>query len=237
MQPIQVLQIVMLILAAFQVHLLLRDKEKRNRKEAEMKAKMKKRGKEALLTLSAHSDGSALLIHPYDECFFERYGTRIPEWVRAYDRDISRILFMQQKQEKEMTREETKKAIEVMQAYVDGKDIEYRARTNERENWNSWSFYRECNTSWNWNYNEYRIYKSDKEKAKAFFDWRGKNIQWVRPKQVCNIVYKTIALGFDGFTIMDGITTVDGICNFITWKQAGEKYEWSSDNATWRKFE
>ena len=34
-----------------------------------------------------------------------------------------------------MTKEETKKAIEVMQAYVDGKEIEFRCRGNH--DWNN----------------------------------------------------------------------------------------------------
>lgn len=49
-----------------------------------------------------------------------------------------------------MTREETKKAIEVMQAYVDGKETEWcSCASSDWEPVNK--------PSWNWNYNNYRI--------------------------------------------------------------------------------
>ena len=51
-----------------------------------------------------------------------------------------------------MTREETKKAIEVMQAYVDGKEIERRWVAKEEDEWRSTE-----TPNWFWNTHDYRI--------------------------------------------------------------------------------
>ena len=51
-----------------------------------------------------------------------------------------------------MTREETKKCIEVMQAYVDGKEIEVKNPDNEKDNWQITR-----NPVWSWARLNYRI--------------------------------------------------------------------------------
>lgn len=54
-----------------------------------------------------------------------------------------------------MNKEETKQAIAVMQAFVDGKEIQYRSRYN--------STWQPCRPSWNWIDNEYRIVPTKKK--------------------------------------------------------------------------
>lgn len=51
-----------------------------------------------------------------------------------------------------MTREETKKAIEVMQAYVDGKKIECRWKAEEEDEWRGSEY-----PLWLWDTRDYRI--------------------------------------------------------------------------------
>ena len=51
-----------------------------------------------------------------------------------------------------MTREETKKCIEVMQAYVDGKEIERRWVAEREEEWRSVE-----TPNWFWNTHDYRV--------------------------------------------------------------------------------
>lgn len=51
-----------------------------------------------------------------------------------------------------MTREEARKAAEVMLAYADGKDIEYKRRDD-----NLWCDVINNNPEFNWNHNNYRI--------------------------------------------------------------------------------
>ena len=51
-----------------------------------------------------------------------------------------------------MTREETKKAIEVMQAYVDGKKIECRWKAEEKDEWRGSE-----DPLWLWDTRDYRI--------------------------------------------------------------------------------
>jgi hypothetical protein len=55
-----------------------------------------------------------------------------------------------------MTREETKKCIEIMQAYVDGADIEYKS--NLGVGWNN-----DAPPQWDWYDVEYRIKKKKKD--------------------------------------------------------------------------
>lgn len=57
------------------------------------------------------------------------------------------------------TREETKRMIEVMQAYVDGKEVEYKRTPNDA--WISWH-----NISWDWAKFNYRIAETPNE-----IDW------------------------------------------------------------------
>lgn len=72
------------------------------------------------------------------------------------------------------------------------------------------------------------------------FDWCGKNIQWVRDHLYTRKV----------ISVMDcaGVLTVTAICYeekdapkpivyLHSWRKLIEEYEWSEDNATWRKFE
>lgn len=51
-----------------------------------------------------------------------------------------------------MTKEETKHAIAIMQAYVDGKDIEYKDYNDRSRYWNEANF-----PNWNWFSTNYRI--------------------------------------------------------------------------------
>ncbi len=64
------------------------------------------------------------------------------------------------------------------------------------------------------------------------FSWRGKNIQWVRKHD--GLTQKAIEVGEDGIFIIDHITED---FRTITWLLLKEYWQWSEDNATWRKFE
>ena len=56
----------------------------------------------------------------------------------------------------------TKEKIEVMQAYVDGKQIQIRAAGNNKRDWEDFNFGEPC---WDWYETEYRI-KPEEEKPK-----------------------------------------------------------------------
>ena len=58
-----------------------------------------------------------------------------------------------------MNREDTKKAIEVMQAYVNGTELEYRVKPD------GISWHRVSSPVWSWGQDEYRI----KPKPREFF--------------------------------------------------------------------
>lgn len=133
-----------------------------------------------------------------------------------------------------MTREETASAIKVMQAYVDGKEIEYRATYGYEPRWDI-----TFEAPWNWADNEYRI----KEKSKSF-EWRGKNIQWVKIKgpgirdQICKVV-AIDEKGVNPGLVFVEYYNVEGVeFGFIRFCELIEyNSEWSEDNTTWRKFE
>lgn len=147
-----------------------------------------------------------------------------------------------------MTREETKKCIEVMQAYVDGTEVETRGDSIGNHLW-----YVEEDPAWKWSFCLYRIKEEpkpcplcglkkdcvhtleDREKAFKTFSWRGKNIQWVADKYQHAPVYRVIAMSVDGFVKSTALNEDHSI--FVKWEHASFDYEWSSDNATWRKFE
>ncbi len=160
-----------------------------------------------------------------------------------------------------MTREETKKCIEVMQAYVDGKEIEANVSCGDA----TWNVVDDI--LWNWWSNIYRIKEEPKPFGEGFqladpltweylrkfrdklrkeegfteepepFDWRGKNIQWVR---YSGITYKVLDVNdkhitaFNYLDLKTGLVSYKSICieglNNFEW-------QWSEDNATWRKFE
>lgn len=121
-----------------------------------------------------------------------------------------------------MTREQTAAAILVMQAYVDGKRIQYQKKNEPME----------CeDPEWDWRHFQY--IKAYDEEEPAPFDFRGKNIQWVSngcPRKVQDI-------GDGG--IMLRANTPSG-AEILTWdflKNSFNHWQWSEDNATWRKFE
>lgn len=145
-----------------------------------------------------------------------------------------------------MTQEETSDAIKVMQAYVDGKEIEWHDEEDFRSDWLI-----DVYPSWEWGAIDYRIKQEsaypnfvrlwpDKlveihtEESKPF-DWRGKNIQWVRLCQVDDIPLKVVHVDPEGITLF----SISDHHRIFGWEQITlEKYmEWSEDNATWRKFE
>lgn len=59
-----------------------------------------------------------------------------------------------------MTKEETKKAITIMQAYIDGEDIEYKDYNNRSRHWNEAK-----SPNWNWFTTKYKIKSTDKHRA------------------------------------------------------------------------
>lgn len=212
-----------------------------------------------------------------------------------------------------MTREETKKCIEIMQAYVDGKKIEVRIGTG--------TFIHEC-PAWFWNdkCDYYRIKEEPREEvAEGFtakeveenfnekftqfyvgdcvyssfhnkegsvlgssntnvsvefedkstvtfgayhntpsihflskinkptgfqkepkpFDWRGKNIQWVKHKNY-DAALKVVYLSDVGIGMTNLYTNDKEELNapeVWPWEKAKAWFEWSEDNQTWRKFE
>lgn len=120
-----------------------------------------------------------------------------------------------------MTREETKKCIEVMQAYVDGKEITFKQfghKTEEDEE-----------PYWNWELCKYCI----KEEPKPF-DWRGKNIQWVRNIGEIDSVHRVECMDSKG--ILYTRHSAGPYQMFVELDKL-QKLEWSEDNATWRRFE
>lgn len=210
-----------------------------------------------------------------------------------------------------MTREETIEAIKVMQAYVDGKEIEWNSLESEifdisqgqpgwnwceleyrikeeprmevaegftakevEENFNEKftqfhvgdyaysSFHKKEGTVIDSSYGTVSVEFSDKstvtfgsyhntpsihflskinkptgfqkeliEKEPKPWDWRGKNIQWVRSRNDKESIFRTHSLSKEGFSY--GHTSP-----FIYFKsKLIEELEWSSDNDTWRKFE
>lgn len=145
-----------------------------------------------------------------------------------------------------MTREETKKAIEIMQAYVDGKEIEdfYAPAFN-----NAW--YLQQDPTWNWTSREYRIKEEPKlhyidhniqcvvkaawkEEPKPW-DWRGKNIQWVRYGIDDNSPWKPAQINEEGIFVLMNLLGKLGH-QFFAWEQLKNGFEWSEDNQTWRPF-
>ncbi len=184
-----------------------------------------------------------------------------------------------------MTREETKKCIEVMQAYVDGKEIEANVSCGDA----TWNVVDDI--LWNWWSNIYRIKEEPKKEIPEWlkslivtpestqklidsikeeqrsrfldrlspeelvelqieepkpFDWRGKNIQWVRNGEdlvvkVLEIRKRGIVVGCNNMLICDETEDVslsqEARVTLMPWKIAQRDWQWSSDNATWRKFE
>lgn len=61
-----------------------------------------------------------------------------------------------------MNIEETKKAIEVMQAYVDGKEIEVLVKSGTTTDWTNLKNFRGA-PSWNWISNDYRVKRVPRE--------------------------------------------------------------------------
>lgn len=61
-----------------------------------------------------------------------------------------------------MTREETKEAIAVMQAYVDGQNIEFKIRIDPNDPWGDNS-----SPTWNWDDCNYRVAQDKAEQAWA----------------------------------------------------------------------
>ncbi len=123
-----------------------------------------------------------------------------------------------------MTREETKHAISIMRAYVDGKEIELNA--DGKGYWCD-----KDDPNWDWSSFEYRI----KEEPKPF-DWRGKNIQWVRIRHNFLASAKVLCLNDAGLYFIVG-HSIDPEIKLFKWNILIQEYEWSEDNATWRKFE
>jgi hypothetical protein len=68
---------------------------------------------------------------------------------------------------------DTKQKIEVMQAYVDGKKIEYKERGTTFPYWTTFSF---GEPSWNWGRCEYRIKQEPREFVVAYREDNGKLI-------------------------------------------------------------
>jgi|GEM_PF-5437470 hypothetical protein len=118
-----------------------------------------------------------------------------------------------------MTPEETKKCIEVMQAYVDGKEI---------QTLNCAAHHKFNEPEWDWEYFDYCVIDEPLEKEPKPFDWRGKNIQWVRfgsgfPEGIFRVLQIS----------NEGVKHSAGFCGWPLIKNL----EWSEDNATWRRFE
>lgn len=129
-----------------------------------------------------------------------------------------------------MTKEETKKCIEVMQAYVDGKEVEYEVPGD-----NDGVFVNTECPNWCWEECNYRI----KEEPKPW-DWRGKNIQWVRCTGFKDDQpWKTACVNREGVLVFEhhGDDENSSWPKFKKWEiliYGG--FEWSEDNATWRPF-
>ncbi len=156
-----------------------------------------------------------------------------------------------------MTREETKKCIEVMQAYVDGKEIEY-SHEDVILGRNIWNTSIAEGPLWNWEEFQYRIkeelqsaggkrtvtmtceewtayleYKFKKKEEPTPFGWRGKNIQWVK---TCNLVSKVISVQHNGVICINPCGKL-GEEALVKWDFLKEfSWQWSEDNATWRDF-
>lgn len=197
-----------------------------------------------------------------------------------------------------MNREETKAAILVMQAYVDGKDIEmdwdgkgfwrdkkdpnwdlstFKYRIKEEPNTHEViemfyvgdyvysSFHKKEGAVLYSSYGTVSVEFSDKstvtfgsyhntpsihflskinkltgfqkeliEKELKPFDWRGKNIQWIRYIDNENYSTKVLIVGNQGISYYYHDHREVKFCE---WDLAKGCYEWSEDNATWRKFE
>lgn len=149
-----------------------------------------------------------------------------------------------------MTKEETKAAILVMQAYVDGKDIEFCYKYDDE--------WQKCEVhQWDWNEKVYRIKEESKstwseldeeieqkrledfekemrDKEPKTWDWRGKNIQWIRYTDNENYSTKVLIVAKEGIAYYYHDHKEVKFCE---WEIAKGCFEWSEDNATWRKFE
>lgn len=143
-----------------------------------------------------------------------------------------------------MTREETIEAIKVMQAYVDGKEIEYYDEEDS-------DFYNCIDPDWNWEafiyrikeepkiHSEYKVIPEElwnsaleKSTEPKPFDWRGKNIQWMRSNGNLTCIYKVLLIQEDRIWFFEHLTGQ----SWILYKDVNH-WQWSEDNATWRKFE
>lgn len=94
----------------------------------------------------------------------------------------------------------TREKIAVMQAYADGKKIEFDAES--KDVWESWESREEPN--WNWEENDYRIkpepkYRPYKYAGECFADVK-KHGGWIRAKHFDE--YFHIGCSGDGFVIM-----------------------------------
>lgn len=131
-----------------------------------------------------------------------------------------------------MTREKIKKCIEVMQAYVDGKTIQVKTGTCLTED----GFEDVEYPDFNW-HREYRIKEEPKPKP---FDWRGKNIQWIRPKDnPTGLLYHVLMISLEGIEIAtlrpkayEPIVQPEE----LKWEFLQKSWQWSEDNTTWRRF-
>jgi hypothetical protein len=82
--------------------------------------------------------------------------------LNAFPGDVREILCPKCNEafQKDMTIEETKEAIKVMQAFVDGKKIEI---TNNSTEPNTWTDFYDDSPTWNWYVFSYRIKPEPKE--------------------------------------------------------------------------
>lgn len=112
-----------------------------------------------------------------------------------------------------MTREETKQSIAIMQAYADGKHIEFFDKTN-----NEWVEI--IHPLWNWHENDYRIKPEPKYRPFANADecW-----QEMLKHQQFGIVSSKHDKAYMAFESLD-----DGICNFNGYRE--ESFESAFDD-------
>lgn len=128
-----------------------------------------------------------------------------------------------------MIKEETKRLIKVMQAHLDGKPLEFKLKNDDK--WHD-----EIGGDFEWRFHEfdYRI----KEEIRTF-EWRGKNIQWLkRMGDNNNFGIKIIYVDKNGVMVVnaDRLRFSQNIFDFLEWSKIIENFIWSDDNQTWRKF-
>ena len=114
-----------------------------------------------------------------------------------------------------MTREEARKAAEVMLAYADGKEIEFK--TNHKDGWSSLSSNNKV--LFNWFVCNYRI-KSAKSEPKLR-PWKPEEVPvgaWIRAKNEATIKYNY-------FTTIIGVTSTDIVMAEETFEDMFDSFE------------